>query len=198
MVGTPLHLQRGREIHLQHVYADDKGRAMKSVRVNPIAVDDFGPLYERRRKNPMVVVIELQKLFESIKNHQITVALKEGCFERNQNSKSLPYDYNRVSLKYEDGTRDYINASYIRDHSGKFSWIVTQGPKDNTIEDFWQLVWQEKSPIIVMLTRTYEMIQLLCSQYWPKDNRNSAVFGQYTVTVVDEEKFSDNEVCTLY
>lgn len=36
------------------------------------------------------------------------------------------------------------------------AYIATQGPLPETIEDFWQMVWEQKTPIIVMLTRVDE------------------------------------------
>ena len=32
------------------------------------------------------------------------------------------------------------------------AFIVTQGPMENTIEDFWEMIWEYKSHAIVMLT----------------------------------------------
>lgn len=36
-------------------------------------------------------------------------------------------------------------------------YIATQGPIVNTVSDFWRMVWQERSPIIVMITNIEEM-----------------------------------------
>ena len=51
---------------------------------------------------------------------------------------------------------DYINAnaihSYTENTGGKYKYISTQGPLDHTTKDFWHMVWQEGSTIIVMLT----------------------------------------------
>ena len=36
------------------------------------------------------------------------------------------------------------------------AYIATQGPMTNTVNDFWAMVWQEKSPAIVMITKLAE------------------------------------------
>lgn len=35
-------------------------------------------------------------------------------------------------------------------------FIATQGPMVNTVNDFWQMAWQEESPAIVMITKLKE------------------------------------------
>lgn len=36
-------------------------------------------------------------------------------------------------------------------------YIATQGPIVSTVGDFWHMVWQEHTPIIVMITNIEEM-----------------------------------------
>lgn len=35
-------------------------------------------------------------------------------------------------------------------------YIATQGPMLNTVTDFWEMVWQEQAPLIVMITELQE------------------------------------------
>ena len=55
------------------------------------------------------------------------------------------------------------------------AYIATQGPMANTVQDFWEMVWQEQSAIIVMITKLKEKIEvrghrghLQKSQFLPK------------------------------
>lgn len=65
--------------------------------------------------------------------------------------------------------KDYINASYIRiTNSGKeYSYIATQGPLPSTTDDFWQMILENNSNVIVMITREIEGGINKCHHYWP-------------------------------
>lgn len=79
---------------------------------------------------------------------------------KNRYKTILPNPLSRVYLKPKnpsDSLSTYINANYIRGYGGKEkAFIATQGPMINTVNDFWQMVWQEDSPVIVMITKLKE------------------------------------------
>ena len=97
---------------------------------------------------------------------------------------------------YSQFVTDYINASYICNYKGdEKAWIASQGPKDNTLKDFWNMIWQEKVPVIVMLTKTFEFIKVMCVQYWPMTMDKPEIFeGQFRVTVTEEENYAHFKV----
>jgi protein tyrosine phosphatase len=43
------------------------------------------------------------------------------------------------------------------------AYIVTQGPTEATVNDFWRMVWQESASCIVMLTKTFDFIRVCIS-----------------------------------
>lgn len=40
------------------------------------------------------------------------------------------------------------------------AYIVTQGPTETTVNDFWRMIWQENASCIVMLTKTFDFIKV--------------------------------------
>lgn len=47
------------------------------------------------------------------------------------------------------------------------AYIATQGPLSNTVEDFWQMVLEQGTSLIVMLTTVVERGRAKCHKYWP-------------------------------
>lgn len=75
-------------------------------------------------------------------------------------------DATRVPLGDEGG---YINASFIKIPVGKeeFVYIACQGPLPSTVGDFWQMIWEQKSTVIAMMTQEVEGEKIKCQRYWP-------------------------------
>lgn len=62
------------------------------------------------------------------------------------------------------------------------AYIATQGPLATTTADFWQLVWEQGSVVIVMLSRLNENGHTLCHHYWPQEG--SQLYHIYEVRVI--------------
>ena len=62
---------------------------------------------------------------------------------------------------------DYIHANYVDGYKQAKGYISTQGPLDNTIADFWQMIWQQYVLVIAMTTKVFEQRKIKCAQYWP-------------------------------
>jgi len=110
-----------------------------------------------------------------------------GSGAKNRYRTIIPNEITRVHLPTEtsdDPLAGYINANYIRGYDGEEkAFIATQGPLANTVEDFWQMVWQDHCPVIVMITRLMEKSRTKCELYFPIDPGASQAFGAVMVTV---------------
>lgn len=82
-------------------------------------------------------------------------------------------DVTRVIL-LGSASGDYINANYVNMEipgSGIINrYIATQGPLSSTVADFWQMVLEAGSTLVVMLTTLVERGRAKCHQYWPALN----------------------------
>jgi protein tyrosine phosphatase len=58
-------------------------------------------------------------------------------------------------------------TTQIDDDPKNASYIASQGPLMHTTNDFWHMVWQEESVVIVSLCRTIEYGSAKCHQFWP-------------------------------
>lgn len=102
---------------------------------------------------------------------------------KNRYKTILPNPHSRVILKSKncnDLLGSYINANYLRGYLGdERAYIATQGPMVNTVNDFWQMAWQEESPVIVMITKLKEKNEK-CVLYWPEKR---GIYGKVEVLV---------------
>ncbi|CAF0818992.1 unnamed protein product [Adineta ricciae] len=108
----------------------------------------------------------------------------------------LPIDATRVVLNTlnDDPATDYINGNYISGYKCANKFIATQGPKPDTCEDFWRMMWELKLKSIVMLTNTTEGASRMtkCHQYWPELDQ-TIVYGSYKITCIDKQCLCDYE-----
>ncbi|XP_067096792.1 tyrosine-protein phosphatase non-receptor type 7-like [Osmerus mordax] len=101
----------------------------------------------------------------------------------------LPNPETRVTLRShsaeEKENEGYINANYIKGYEGIHrAYIATQGPMANTVQDFWEMVWQEQSAIIVMITKLKEKNEK-CELYWPHQKGSYGRFDLCVTSVTD-------------
>ncbi|KAK7110429.1 hypothetical protein V1264_014306 [Littorina saxatilis] len=121
------------------------------------------------------------------------VANDPGNARKNRYSDVLPYDHSRVILSSTTNVSnsDYVNASFITDHDPRNpAYICTQGPLPHTVADFWQMVWEQGSVVIVMLSKLTENGTAMCHRYWPEEG--SDLYHIYEVHLVSEHIWCDD------
>ncbi|XP_014207915.1 tyrosine-protein phosphatase corkscrew isoform X2 [Copidosoma floridanum] len=126
---------------------------------------------------------------------------------KNRYKNILPFDHTRVKLKDVDPNlpgSDYINANYIKNEedsgstvssadSGLFNkcYIATQGCLPNTIADFWHMVYQENTRVIVMTTKEMERGKNKCARYWPEEGEVSEYGNEWKVRALSRTSTAD-------
>uniref|UniRef100_A0A672Z996 Receptor-type tyrosine-protein phosphatase alpha n=1 Tax=Sphaeramia orbicularis TaxID=375764 RepID=A0A672Z996_9TELE len=94
-------------------------------------------------------------------------------------------DHSRVHLSSLEGVpdSDFINASFINGYQEKNKFIAAQGPKEETVNDFWRMIWEQNTATIVMVTNLKERKECKCAQYWP--DQGCWTYGNIRVSVED-------------
>ena len=69
-------------------------------------------------------------------------------------------------------------------------YVAAQGPLPETSLDFWQMVWEQRSSLVVMLTTNVERGRVKCHKYWP-DVDDTAHFEHLSLSCMSESP-SDN------
>jgi len=89
----------------------------------------------------------------------------------------LAYDHSRVIVHHDD-KEIYINANMVKVPQSNREYILTQGPLEKTVDDFWLMVYQQNSSTVVMLCNCIEMNRDKSWQYWPLEVGHTMVLGE--------------------
>ncbi|XP_047191999.1 receptor-type tyrosine-protein phosphatase S-like isoform X21 [Scophthalmus maximus] len=151
----------------------------------PIPVMDLADHQERLKANDN---LKFSQEYESIDPGQ-QFTWEHSNLEvnkpKNRYANVIAYDHSRVLLSAIDGIpgSDYINANYIDGYRKQNAYIATQGSLPETFGEFWRMIWEQRSAIIVMMTKLEERSRVKCDQYWP--TRATETYGLIQVTLLD-------------
>ncbi|XP_042910680.1 tyrosine-protein phosphatase non-receptor type 9 isoform X2 [Parasteatoda tepidariorum] len=139
---------------------------------------------------------------------EFKAAPPDGTFEtsklkanqpKNRYTDVLCYDHSRVKLPImdDDPNSDYINANFVDGYKQKNAFISCQGPLPKTFADYWRMIWDQESHVIVMTTKTIERGKVKCGQYWPAEENSLQEYGEFVVFNKKVENFTDYIVTSL-
>ena len=82
-----------------------------------------------------------------------------------------------------------LTGPLLQGYKKRNAYIATQGPLVNTLGDFWRLMWEFKSKVMVMLCSLSEDGHEACHPFWPYDEGGTAKYGKITVTLQSETSY---------
>ncbi|KAJ8338954.1 hypothetical protein SKAU_G00357400 [Synaphobranchus kaupii] len=143
--------------------------------------------------------IPLQE-FENLQNLQplddCLIGQTQENKKKNRYKNIVPFDTTRVILGKDGG---YINANFInmlvKDEA--FMFIACQGPLPTTLADFWQMVWEQKSNVIAMMTQEVEGGKVKCQRYWPDTPKTPEMVDDRLQLTLVKDQHLDNFVIRL-
>ncbi|XP_013774130.2 tyrosine-protein phosphatase non-receptor type 3-like isoform X2 [Limulus polyphemus] len=142
----------------------------------------------RERLEDESLILKFESIHRKQSGETTNIAKLSENVQKNRYRDISPYDTTRVVLE-DCITGDYINASHINMMIPTSNivnrYIATQGPLPTTCIEFWQMVWEQKSKLVVMVTTLLERGRTKCHKYWP-DKHKTETFGHLEVTCIVE------------
>lgn len=108
------------------------------------------------------------------------VAQNNSNISLNRYYNVLPFDQTRVVVTH-DSKEIYINANTVKVPRAGRKYILTQGPLDCTVDDFWLMCQQQNSDTIIMLCNCVEMQKEKSAKYWPEKVGDTLLLGESRV-----------------
>ncbi|XP_032242658.2 tyrosine-protein phosphatase non-receptor type 4 isoform X1 [Nematostella vectensis] len=140
------------------------------------------------------LLVYFQELYRKKPGMAMDDARKPENLPKNRYRDILPYDETRVKLFKGS---DYINANFVNmevpSRGIVLRYIAAQGPLEKTCGDFWQMIWEQESTLVIMLTTTMERGRVKCHQYWP-EGEDTWTFGNLEVVCNKIRDFSPSYV----
>ncbi|KAL7018855.1 hypothetical protein ACKWTF_010930 [Chironomus riparius] len=137
--------------------------------------------------------ISIYEEFKEIPQVSVRVdEVPENCEDKNRYANVVPLPETRVHLQRlnDDEKTEYINANYVKGPKDTSNYyIATQAPLENTVGDFWRMIWEQNSKVIVMVTDLTENGVERCAEYIPASIvlDNTITFGDFQVTLKSRE-----------
>ncbi|KAM3717829.1 Tyrosine-protein phosphatase non-receptor type [Dirofilaria immitis] len=162
-----------------------------------VSMNDHGlsiPTNDQTLKRLMAKLVAddvLDEEFAVIPNRRISASVstsqKPENMKRNRTRSIVPYEDTRIILhSKQSNPTGYINASNIQIPVGGqiLKYILTQAPLPDTIEDFWQMVWESGSQLIVMLSDAQNPKSTTIPIYWPQKVMDKLRLSDYSLTLL--------------
>lgn len=64
------------------------------------------------------------------------------------------------------------------------------GPMENTVCDFWRMIWEQHLELVLMLTNLEEYSKTKCAKYWPDKEEEKKTYADITIHYINEKRYS--------
>ncbi|OWF52300.1 receptor-type tyrosine-protein phosphatase F-like [Mizuhopecten yessoensis] len=157
--------------------------------LNFTSLSNFAMNPDAQKREFEVLPIEMPKLS----------SVPVGAEYKNRFANVIPFPHSRVKLKKipEEDNSDYINANYVSGYKHAYkTYIATQAPLHKTVRDFWRMVWEQQSRVILMLAPMQQNGQPSYEPYWPDTEGMDACLQFGDITLVLKKKDVQQEYTT--
>lgn len=130
----------------------------------------------------------------------VSTSQRPENMKRNRTRSIVPYEDTRIMLhSKQSNPTGYINASNIQIPIGNriLKYILAQAPLPDTIEDFWQMIWESGSQLIVMLCSAQDCKGTTTPIYWPTKVMSKLRLSDHSVTLLSSTS-SKHQVTMMF
>uniref|UniRef100_A0A8C8LTE0 Receptor-type tyrosine-protein phosphatase C n=1 Tax=Oncorhynchus tshawytscha TaxID=74940 RepID=A0A8C8LTE0_ONCTS len=158
------------------------------LNVEPIGSEVLLDAYKRKIADEgRLFLQEFQSIPRIFSRNTVREAKKSCNQPKNRYVDILPCKWSYVNTAVpRQNTLSYMNTAVPRQNT--LSYMNTA---EETVGDFWRMVWEQQSSIIVMVTRCEESNRNKCAQYWPSPEREVEIFEGFVVKLNREEHCPD-------
>jgi len=120
-------------------------------------------------------------------SHQYLTAVNPSNHLMNNSMDYVAVDITRVVLHPAIGGTDYVNASWVPGFISEKQFIISQHPNNSSLAQFWHMVWQTNTSLIICLSVFqqpvtfllwyFTSLQLFPFQFWPPFNHPLVLQG---------------------
>ncbi|XP_041459657.1 uncharacterized protein LOC121411167 isoform X1 [Lytechinus variegatus] len=132
---------------------------------------------------------QISQRYRTEKVYPTSAGESDVNMRKNRYKDILPFDHSRFLLSQIENVEgsDYINANYLKGVSNDHSYLAAQGPLPHTVNDFWRMLWESNTQIIVMACNEFEQGRHKCERYWVDDGEEHS-FGDIVVTQITQRR----------
>ncbi|CAD6244250.1 GSCOCT00014314001.2-RA-CDS [Cotesia congregata] len=134
-----------------------------------------------KRNASTIIYDEHQEIMNMVLSGSLCSSASTETLQRSQREEEeLLFEDSRVVLSDETGSCTPTNASYINGFKDPQAYIATRTPdSESTIFNFWRMIWQHQTEIIVMLDQPEE--NLYAASLWNSDEESLLQVGQLSI-----------------